>query len=474
MAGLFGAGRASAAITPDLIPNADALTANKLLLLAGNNNSSPVIPVISAPPTSIANLRLWYTAGSITPVADGTAVSSWADSSSVGNTATQATAGQKPLYYNYAANGLPALTFTATNASNMTFTRETDFQTIFFLGSLIDPQTQISGAIIGDTSTIPLGWTLSVGPYLVTYDVQPVATAPSPVRINGKYAGPLGQMCRPTGLCLIVIRVPAGQSMAFATIAMDRITSRCSSQTVAEIALYNRILADYEVIEVENYFMAKYNLSPGVNPAYGARAFTYTPGDSIMLGQGATCHLVYVATLLGGVNRLAVGNYAISGTTAQQWAQTYLGQHQYISNNAIGIPAAPVNFAMQNVSHVWLGTNDLFNSVAAATVYAYLLQIWAYERSQGKLVMAYTIMSRSNSGTPGGFNAARATLNALIRGDPSQYDYLVDVGANQIMGYNGAETNTTYFQSDLVHPTNAGQQIIAYMVYEGYKSLGLA
>jgi hypothetical protein len=57
-------------------------------------------------PSTIAGLQVWFKADAITPVADGTQITTWPDSSSNGNNATAA-AGQGPVYY---ANQLRAAT----------------------------------------------------------------------------------------------------------------------------------------------------------------------------------------------------------------------------------------------------------------------------------------------------------------------------------------------------------------------------
>ncbi|MDQ3106307.1 MAG: LamG domain-containing protein [Actinomycetota bacterium] len=67
--------------------------------------------------TGAPALSLWLKADAITPVADGTAVATWADSSGNGRDVTQATGGKQPLY-KVAVPGLggkPALRFDGTD-----------------------------------------------------------------------------------------------------------------------------------------------------------------------------------------------------------------------------------------------------------------------------------------------------------------------------------------------------------------------
>jgi hypothetical protein len=60
-----------------------------------------------ASPTDVTNLQAWYKADSITPVADSTPITTWADSS--GNGFTASAGGGTPVYLNNAVNGLPTL-----------------------------------------------------------------------------------------------------------------------------------------------------------------------------------------------------------------------------------------------------------------------------------------------------------------------------------------------------------------------------
>jgi lysophospholipase L1-like esterase len=267
---------------------------------------------------------------------------------------------------------------------------------------------------------------------------------------------------------VICIRMPAGQTCAISNTGQDRgLTNRTNSGIYSEIIAFNSILTDGQCNQIEQYLMAKYNIRP-VIPAYNSRVNGFFPGDSMTKGQGATIpYPTALATALGGGNRLAVSNVAITGTQAIDWSTAYLGQYLF----TVGF--SRLNTAHTNVAHIWLGTNDLYYSVDPATVLVALQKIWAQCRSLGMKVIAYTILSRSNSGTPGTFNTNRATLNAAIRACVGQYDYLVDVAADATIGPNGAETNTTYFQSDLVHMTNAGLQIVANLTVPAYTALRL-
>lgn len=71
-------------------------------------------------PSSIAGLQLWLKADAITGVANGAALATWPDSSGNGRNATQGTAANRPIYNTNQINGLPAVSFDATNDGMVT------------------------------------------------------------------------------------------------------------------------------------------------------------------------------------------------------------------------------------------------------------------------------------------------------------------------------------------------------------------
>ena len=62
-------------------------------------------------PLSISGLKLWLDASQISGLNDGDALTTWSDSSGLGNDATQAAGTKKPLYKTAIQNGLPVVRF---------------------------------------------------------------------------------------------------------------------------------------------------------------------------------------------------------------------------------------------------------------------------------------------------------------------------------------------------------------------------
>jgi lysophospholipase L1-like esterase len=407
----------------------------------------------------------WLNAGSITGLADGATVVTWPDASGNGISATPI---GSPAYYARAANGKPAV-YLSGSTQAFSFTERASVRTIAMVFWLDDVQVNDYGAILGH-STIASDFhgPLKSLPYLVDGGTIGAVKRLSRVSINGRLvSGELGAMLKPTAPVVMIVRVPSGATMTFDRLGSDRNTAgRYPNGYFSEVAMWDRELTDGEVAALSEHFCKKYQIRPESPYVSSARANGIFIGDSITLGQGAT--LSYPAQLATtiGTSRLSVWNIGIGGSTAEQWANTQFGT-QVFSVNQVRVQPT------RQVVHVFLGTNDLFFNRTAAQAFESLKRDWAMSRALGASVIAYTILPRSNAGTPAGFETARQALNTLIRGTPWMYDYLVDVGADSTIGVAGASTNATYYQADQVHPTNAGLEIIANLSVPAYAALKL-
>ncbi len=120
------------------------------------------------------------------------------------------------------------------------------------------------------------------------------------------------------------------------------------------------------------------------------------------------------------------------------------------------------------------GTNDLYFGATAAQTITRIQTYWAARQAFGWQTVAYTILPRSNAGTPGSFATDRATVNTWIRANWHTYcAALADLAVDPTIGPDGAETNPTYYM-DLVHPTAAGAAIAAGIVLAAIAPLGLS
>jgi hypothetical protein len=108
-------------------------------------------------------------------------------------------------------------------------------------------------------------------------------------------------------------------------------------------------------------------------------------------------------------------------------------------------------------------TNTLApGTVSVATAEAQWTSLCAAARGTGAKVVSSTILPCTSSGVanPTLFETQRQTINTWMRGQGTTYwDALADLGGDATIGAPGATLNATYYQSDQVHLTNAGQQI---------------
>ena len=117
-----------------------------------------------------------------------------------------------------------------------------------------------------------------------------------------------------------------------------------------------------------------------------------------------------------------------------------------------------------------IGADDIFNGVTPATVYSNIQSICSTVTAVGSTkFVIFTVLPASTVN-----ETNRQSLNTLIRNGGSCSMTVADVGNDPTIGQAGDDTNTTYYQADQVHPTAAGQQIVAlkYML-PALQSLGV-
>lgn len=182
-------------------------------------------------------------------------------------------------------------------------------------------------------------------------------------------------------------------------------------------------------------------------------------GNSMTYGTGTTTLLkAYPKQLIRSINDIvnyeAAHNIGIAGQTTPQIITAYPNRAALCFDTS----------KSKNIYVPWECTNDLFFGASAATAYSNYVTLCGLARDTGYKVVAVTVLPRSNSGTPGTFEADRQTVNTNIRNNWASFaDALADVAANTTIGDAGDETNATYY-SDLVHMTDAGYLIVADII----------
>lgn len=157
-------------------------------------------------------------------------------------------------------------------------------------------------------------------------------------------------------------------------------------------------------------------------------------------------------------NGSVITNLGVNGQTTAQM----------ISN----FPVNVVPMKLYGKSNFYLcleGTNDLYFGGSAEDAYNRLNYLCTIAKFAGFEPFTYTVMPRSNAGTPPDFETKRQALNGFLRAKPFLFG-LIDIAADANLGDPGAETNATYF-NDLVHPTALGQALIASITHDFLVSL---
>lgn len=214
-----------------------------------------------------------------------------------------------------------------------------------------------------------------------------------------------------------------------------------------ELIIYSRALSAAEQTQVINY-LARWD-----NPLY-ARLYVFD-GDSQTNGFGLADPATqsYPAQVMALYNNSTFysGNLGVnSQTTADMTAD--------------GVATIDPHYDVRRAKNIVLalcGTNDLYGGANAATTYNRIVAYHTARRAAGYKTVAFTILPRSDGGTPGSFEADRQTVNTNIRNNWAGWaDALADVAANATIGDAGDEANPTYYQ-DLIHLTTAGYAIVA-------------
>lgn len=95
-----------------------------------------------------SELKAWFRADAITGLNDGDAVATWSDSSGNGFSATQGTAGLRPVFKTNILNGLPAVRFTRSSAHRLS-TSLSASQQPESIAAVVIPASDHTGHILG-------------------------------------------------------------------------------------------------------------------------------------------------------------------------------------------------------------------------------------------------------------------------------------------------------------------------------------
>jgi lysophospholipase L1-like esterase len=217
-----------------------------------------------------------------------------------------------------------------------------------------------------------------------------------------------------------------------------------------EFIVFNRALTDDEDASMVAYFNSITTpmqiICPGDSNTYGWVPDTYTTSKA----NGYPWKL----------NRLIPQAKVINWGVPSQTLATQLGLLGSQVTNLFDSNAFP---AGNIVCFCDPGANDIAGNSTASSIYSNLVSYCGSVKSAGGKIVISTILPRSGTNN---FNASqetvRQTYNTTIRANWSKIaDALVDLDADTVVGGVGASSNTTYYSTDGIHRTAAGNQVIA-------------
>jgi lysophospholipase L1-like esterase len=181
-------------------------------------------------------------------------------------------------------------------------------------------------------------------------------------------------------------------------------------------------------------------------------AFSFD-GDSITLGYGLTLPEAYPALVAAAVDTHSYWEWGVGGQRVDEMNADAAFQVD-------GVYPQTSAYTYR-VASLLGGINDCYNGDSAATIEGRIQTWWVRARAKGWKVLGMTITpARSVTGAA---ETVRQTVNTWIRANHATYcDYFADIDGDSRLQ---DPENATYFQAvDGVHPTAAGQQVIADLI----------
>jgi hypothetical protein len=246
-------------------------------------------------PTQISGLITWLKADALA-LSDGTAVSSWTDSSGNSNTPAQATGALQPTFKASILNGLPIIRFNGSN--RMAFPSESPFDvatpTIFVVafwtsgnGDIISKNT----TAFGDARRRKMQIGVNSGGFSYASGSDGASISISTTTSQWNMFGSVTNSDSAHSLYLNGVETDYGTALSDSTFNSttvelgDAFTNGAESFTgdVAEIIVYNVALNGLNVVGLQNYLAGKYNLN--VDQSLGGGLRTAISGRTAVSGR---------------------------------------------------------------------------------------------------------------------------------------------------------------------------------------------
>jgi hypothetical protein len=431
----------------------------------GAEYSAVLTPFSGAGGTALpkqANLAARWSADSIAPVADGTAVPSWTDSIN-GYVATQATGIRQPLYKTNVRNGKPALWFNsqwmdAGRPAAVVSAMDTGSRTVLVVyqtvgatsnGMLFNTAPAGGGAFMMVADGTNAGRFSFTMPHANTGQLSTLGC----IRANGS-AGGYRQSFNSSIAYVndIDSTTSGGNNIYFGGIQNN--TFMCNAY-IFDILVWNVALTMPELLQAEAWARDKYG---DAYPWAAKSDYIIYAGDSLTQGSGA----------------LGAGSYPYkSAQTLTRpygtWTNIAAGGTTMAEVNAnCAINADPIPAQLGKVCKI--AAFEYYNQRGLGAA-GCETQSRAYLAARKAIPNMKTVFGTS-TGHSGDPDAVRSAYDALFAGGQSNIDAYVPLHTDTSIGnYTAYATNSAAYWSDVVHFNSAGYTILSNLMTAGIQAL---
>jgi lysophospholipase L1-like esterase len=427
-------------------------------------------------PARLASARAWYEADRIAGFSAGTGLQTWTDATSLGNSATQATSGNRPTMQ--AQGGLPVARFDGVNDSlaipsavSMQVQNLTMFAVVYPTKRHV-PATEsylCFGPLAG-VSHMLYDRLSNYGYYnsgLVFFANGPAAGDPGAYVVSN-YVGKVNGADKIVPAVLMVQTAPSTTLFRANGLNYSAAVLSAVSYSGGGLGIFNNAtwftgdmyaaalfesVPDADRDRVYNWLLAKYGYT------YTAQNLIVTLGDSLSQGVNSTTQLnEYPSQLIGLLNA--------DGKPYQLYNDARSGARISHVSGRLATYVTPKYMARtHNIAVLWIGSNDIQAGVAGSTVYTDLTAVISSLKATGWTVAVVTMLPRTDvSGTK---ETERGNFNTAIVGNAAGADYVVNLGTVVNLQ---TTSNTTYYAADATHLTDVGYGLVAQAVHDALGS----
>lgn len=327
------------------------------------NSAEISVTVPTGSTTGSVSLVTWFKADALSSLTNGTAVSTWGDSSGNDNDATQAASSQRPKFYTNAMNQQPGVRFSSGTQSYLSFTRPVKnsftIQCVFQSSQGLNSGTlyyEGAGLINGEVASVvnDFGTCLFANGSICAGTGNPDVAVVSGTGFNdGKPH--LFTFTRDVGTGLVSLYVD-GDLAGTTTGGLQSLTASSQlvlgaqqtliyflSGDIGEVAIYNGVLDDSTRVSTEAALKGKYGISGGTAPGIPQGVSVASSGSSAVISwdsvMGATCYQLYWSTNASGPFTLVADNITSTSYTNSPGISGVTNYYTVASSNQAGVSA---------------------------------------------------------------------------------------------------------------------------------------